>query len=768
MAFRLTIDGVDRTSLIRQTDTATITSPLNAQATAKFTCLPSLIPARFAEIVFYAQDGTTPIFGGVITNRSIRPLHDRATPSLADVDCADYGFYADCCYTNLTYAAAVQLETVVADLVTEKLGAYGITYTTAATGITLQPFTWTAMRASDALRDLCTKAATFGVSSLVFAFTPAKELRVFLAGSTAAPYSISDATPHCWDATWSDSDTIPSNTVLVNCGPSGVATQVQAWTADGTATSWVTDLPAAGLDPARVIVGGVSKEVGVGKAFTWDKPTHTLAVGTDPVPASGTAITLTYTALYPFIARASNVGTGVPVIEYLAPDAPDATTAGAGQDVADGILATVNQDPRVLTVTGADAGCEPGHALPIALTGRGVAGTFLISQVAIELVTAQTWHYTLTATEMQAVGAGFDAGGFDAGGFSTVADGVASTYQGSYLDQWRSLTGGGSSGASAATVDGLTPAVVVPTGGAAADVNTNVPTVDGQKITAASVTADKLVADLVLAQTLRSALAMALGTGVGFWIDASSNPPTFRVGDPAGAYMQWDGANLTTTGAKWNDGEVVFDNGSFMKASGTGFGTANQFVDWYGPSQASLDDCDEADAIYYLRVDGTAYFGGTLLLGQLSYSVKAATDLTVGNLADLGPNASNGKAIRVNFSYAFHARTAFAATTAGEAAYAAATKQAPSASLILSRSINGGAFADVMTLSITNGSHWEDAPAAGEEPGSYDQAMGGAGVYDDPALLAQPREYKLRIGSWTNVNATVTSNILTATSVEAL
>ena len=208
-------------------------------------------------------------------------------------------------------------------------------------------------------------------------------MRVFLAGSTPAPYSISDATPHCWDATWSDSDTIPSNTVLVNCGPSGVATQVQAWTADGTATSWTTDLPAAGLDPARVIVGGVSKLVGTGAAFTWDKPTHTLSLGTDPVPASGTAITLTYTALYPFIARAANVGTGVPVIEYLA-SSPDSTTAAAGQDVANGILAKVNQDPRVLTVTGADAGCEPGHALPIALPGRGVAGTFTISS-------AMTW-----------------------------------------------------------------------------------------------------------------------------------------------------------------------------------------------------------------------------------------------------------------------------------------------------------------------------------------------------------------------------------------
>ena len=74
MAFRLTIAGVDQTSLIRTNDKATITRPLNGQATAKFTCNPSLIPAQFAKVVMYEQDGTTPLFAGVITKRSIRPV----------------------------------------------------------------------------------------------------------------------------------------------------------------------------------------------------------------------------------------------------------------------------------------------------------------------------------------------------------------------------------------------------------------------------------------------------------------------------------------------------------------------------------------------------------------------------------------------------------------------------------------------------------------------------------------------------------------------
>jgi hypothetical protein len=430
MAFKLTIappggSAVDKTSLIRQTDKATITLPLNARATAHFTCLPTLIPARFSEVVFYAQDGTTPIFGGVITRRSIRPLHDYAAPSLADIDCGDYSTYADGCYTNLSYSGTVQLETVLADLVTEKLGAHGITYTPVTTGSALAPFSWSGSnkRVSDALRELSDK------TGWVFTVSPAKALTMSLLGSVAAPYNLSDATPHCRELTWADSDYLPSNKVIVTCGPSGAASLTQVWTANGTDTSWVTSTPAAGLDPTHVTVGGAIKVVGAGEAFTWDNPTHTLGVGTDPTPAYGTVISLVYIGLFPFVVTASAAGS--PVIEYLS-TAPDVTTVAAGQELADGLLAKLNQAPREITVLTNDQGWAPGQALTVALSARSVTGAFMITQVSIELVTAQTWHYTLTATE-------------------------TTTYQGNWLDQWRTLTGGGgSTSAGSTTVSGAT------------------------------------------------------------------------------------------------------------------------------------------------------------------------------------------------------------------------------------------------------------------------------------------------------------------------
>ena len=423
MAFALTIAGTDRTSLIRQTDKATITLLLNARATAKFTCLPSLIPARFAEVVFYAQDGTTPIFGGIVTKRSIRPMHDYAAPSLADVDCGDYTTYADFCYSNLSYVNTVQLETVLGDLVTEKLGAYGITYTPVTTGISLAPFTWSSKRVSDALRELSDK------TNLVFTISPLKALTMFAPGSSPAPYSLTDAAPHCREVTWADSDYTPSNKIIVTCGPSGAASLTQVWTANGADTSWVTSTPAAGLDPTHVTVGGAIKVVGAGEAFTWDKPTHTLGVGTDPTPAYGTVISLVYIGLFPFVVTASAAGS--PVIEYLS-TAPDVTTVAAGQELADGLLAKLNQAPREITVLTNDQGWAPGQALTVALSARSVTGAFMITQVSIELVTAQTWHYTLTATE-------------------------TTTYQGNWLDQWRTLTGGGgSTSAGSTTVSGVT------------------------------------------------------------------------------------------------------------------------------------------------------------------------------------------------------------------------------------------------------------------------------------------------------------------------
>jgi Phage T7 tail fibre protein/Domain of unknown function (DUF1983) len=212
-------------------------------------------------------------------------------------------------------------------------------------------------------------------------------------------------------------------------------------------------------------------------------------------------------------------------------------------------------------------------------------------------------------------------------------------------------------------------------------------------------------------------------------------------------------------------GRIIWDNGAYMKVTGVGFGSSSQFLEWFGPHFSNFNSCTEANAIQYLKTNGDAYFGGTLLSGILSNATQA-TVLAVGNVCDLGPFSSNGGPITINWSYNFHAQTNFPGTSAGLSAFNGASGNTPSAQLILSRSINGGSFADVQTINITNGTAVDVAPiVADSEPGHHAEIMSGSGTYTDPSHLAQNREYKLRINSW-SIGATVTSNVLGLHSTE--
>ena len=63
-------------------------------------------------------------------------------------------------YVSLTYAADLTLQTVLTNLVATMPVDYGFTLdSTDYSGTTLAPFTWTNMRASDALRELSTARA---------------------------------------------------------------------------------------------------------------------------------------------------------------------------------------------------------------------------------------------------------------------------------------------------------------------------------------------------------------------------------------------------------------------------------------------------------------------------------------------------------------------------------------------------------------------------------------------------------------------------------
>lgn len=70
-----------------------------------------------------------------------------------------------------------------------------------------------------------------------------------------------------------------------------------------------------------------------------------------------------------------------------------------------------------------------------------------------------------------------------------------------------------------------------------------------------TVDGEHLATDLVMTNTLHSSGATALATGTGFWLDATSTP-TFRVGNPSGSQVEWDGTNLTITSANFTVDET--------------------------------------------------------------------------------------------------------------------------------------------------------------------------------------------------------------------
>jgi hypothetical protein len=131
----------------------------------------------------------------------------------------DWFTYADWATISAIYDTPVTLKTVLQDLVDDALGAYGIIlHPSQVDGPILAPFLWRNQRVSDALRELSER------TKYVAAIAPAKVLHMFLPGTEAAPFEITEAAPHIQELVWADSDRAggaPVNKVTIICGPTG-------------------------------------------------------------------------------------------------------------------------------------------------------------------------------------------------------------------------------------------------------------------------------------------------------------------------------------------------------------------------------------------------------------------------------------------------------------------------------------------------------------------------------------------------------------------
>ena len=223
--------------------------------------------------------------------------------------------------------------------------------------------------------------------------------------------------------------------------------------------------------------------------------------------------------------------------------------------------------------------------------------------------------------------------------------------------------------------------------------------------------------------------------------------------------------NLTATGATLTNGQIVFDNGTFMKVAGMGFGSTSQFIEWWGPHLASLSSCTEANAVYYLKTDGSAYFGGALLAGLLRNFVSATVPNDT-NVATLGGFSSNGGSITTTWGYDFYANTTYIPSDI--AGWTAADRTAPTATFLLERSTNGGtSYSTVWNNTVCTGTVNAEAPN-GVDPGHITKQVNCGGTYADPDHNTNARAYRLSFVSDAHVflPGGVTRNTLALGSVE--
>lgn len=190
------------------------------------------------------------------------------------------------------------------------------------------------------------------------------------------------------------------------------------------------------------------------------------------------------------------------------------------------------------------------------------------------------------------------------------------------------------------------------------------------------------------------------------------------------------------------NGRTIVQTGGYMKVTGSPFGSSSQFIEWYGPYQASLTSCTEANATYYLKTSGAAYFGGTLSSGILKNSAQTSNTSQTAEIV-VGPFSTNGGSKSISMSYSYH-RTYKCNSSTG------AITGTGSATIVLERSLDNGV--GWTTIGTLISSETQREVFVDGEPGIQDQVFysrGGSITVTDNSAASTSMMLRGRITSIT-------------------
>ncbi|PCI51906.1 MAG: hypothetical protein COB49_00450 [Alphaproteobacteria bacterium] len=197
------------------------------------------------------------------------------------------------------------------------------------------------------------------------------------------------------------------------------------------------------------------------------------------------------------------------------------------------------------------------------------------------------------------------------------------------------------------------------------------------------------------------------------------------------------GAIIELTGAS----RINYRLGGYIKKTGLGFGSSNQFLEWYGPDIAE-NLMTEANAISYLTTAGDAFFGGSLSIGTLTNGIESSS-VAVPTTVETAEFGSNGGTIQINLSYTFN-------LLGSQESPDPSPTPNPTAVVELWRKLGTAAYTLVTTLNVTGSSTDTFDPDPFLDDYRWTQTMADSLTYTDPDTVTTNRTYKAILTTRTN------------------
>lgn len=609
---RIDVEGVN-VNADGSVSAASVEGAINERVTATFTMQGTTGPSIDDEVEFYTQDGTTVFYGGLVVDvRCVGVSDNNPTQNVYEVDVVNWERFTDWCSLTLDYDVPVALEDVLADMITEAFGDYGLSYTPTATGVMLAPFSWVAKPGNECVRELRDR------TNLIIRFNADKSITTVVPGAAPGLFAITDA--NLYRLSKFDVNTKGrelANRVVLTFGPTGPGESItHTWIADGVATSFSLEglnVRASDVWPGIVTVDGTPYPIwppgdGPADGITWahrvDDGTLTFNGSFASLVTAGVEIELRYAPLYPFVITRETGAT--PPREYRASNA-SILRYDVGVEVADQVLARTSQaaDARVVELVTDEIGFDIGQALTVNTTARGgVVADFLVATVQIELVNAELWVTTLTATE---------------------GDQPQITYQG----EWEQVTsgGGGSGGGQSVVVS-----------------------VSGEGVAWTNIG------------------ATSWGVGTGFWREYNAGNPRLRIGTVAGNRLQFETATggLTVVSERLtiDDAGVLIAPDGTARAELSGF----RFGDGYGLYATETSVGNVRDLELVCEAEGIAGSGTPRLIlkaKETDGGGETSITLTKTGIVFAGGPVTLTPATAVHGAVAYSTATQLAYTAAG-------------------------------------------------------------------------------------------------------